>query len=211
MEMRGQKPPKKGEHLRWEILHPGWGKKYRGWKVGPNWGFESHHVGVSKPCLDKITQGAMKCRWCGPDYSLGFTGYLPLILENGQKSIVLYGKDFEDIVSEIPFNAEIQILKGNCKTAPVIISQKEWCGHGCPWIGRLKVQHDIRPKLLELWKIQELKDYFGMEPAVIPIPRCDSGEKSEGDKPHPMLGKLAERFRQVEPSKNGTGKPHPKN
>ena len=152
MEMEGQKPPAKGGHLRWGILKPGWGKKYKGWKAGPNWGFKTHHAPRSKPCVAKITAGALSCRWCSPEYPDGFTGYLPIINDEGQKLVLLYGRDFEDIISDIPFGAEIQISKGGYQSAPVIVVQKEWCGHPCPWLGRLKCQHDIRPFLLQLWK-----------------------------------------------------------
>ena len=210
MEMEGQKPPAKGGHLRWGILKPGWGKKYKGWKAGPNWGFKTHHAPRSKPCVAKITAGALPCRWCSPEYPDGFTGYLPIINDEGQKLVLLYGRDFEDIISDIPFGAEIQISKGGYQSAPVIVVQKEWCGHPCPWLGRLKCQHDIRPFLLQLWKNDELKKYFGMEPAKIPVPQCHAGVTPESAPVKTLSAMLKDRMKQVEPSGNGNGKHHPK-
>ena len=206
----GQKPAKKDEHLRWTVMKLGWGKKIRGWKAGPNLGIICHFVPTSKPCVKVMTAGGLECRFCDTEFAKGFTGYLPFIDEVGQKTIGLYGADFEEIISEIPYGAEITVRKGDYKAAPIIYTQKEWCGHPCPWLGRLKVQHDIRPFLMQLWKNQELKEYYGMLPEKIPVPVTPKPADKKVIPDHPFAGKLAERFRQVEPSTNGKHSNPPK-
>lgn len=203
MKLEGQKPPRTQEYLRWTILKLGFNKKTRGWKAGPNLGFVTHCTPFSKPCKSEITNGNLPCKWCDPQFPTSFTGYCPFIDESGDKIVGLYGRDSEDVISEIPFGAEIQIRKGASKNAPYKYVTREWCGHPCPWLGKLKVQHDIGPFLLQLWKDDELKQYFGMAPECVPVPAKVKKPERERLPDKPLATLLAQRAKLVSPSTNG--------
>jgi hypothetical protein len=203
MKLEGQKPPRAQEYLRWTILRLGFNKRIRGWKAGPNLGFATHCTPFSKPCKDKLTNGGLSCKWCGPEFPLSFTGYCPLIDESGEKLVGLYGRDSEDLISEIQFGAEIEVRKGPSKNSPYKYSHRGWCGHPCPWLGRLKVQHDIGPFLLQLWKDDELKAYFGMTPQGVPVPPTKKPEEREKLPAKTLAQMFSHRTKQVAPLSNG--------
>lgn len=171
--LKGQKPNRQAEYLRWTRLNPAFKTKYRGWKAGPNLGFKTHYVNGSRACRHAITDGKIPCNRCLDKMAVDFTGYLPWFSEDGQKMVCVYGADFEDSISEIPFGAAIEIRKGDHRNSPVVVRQNNWAPYPCPWIKRLRIQADIGPWCLQLWKDDELKAYFGMEESKIPIPQND--------------------------------------
>ena len=121
--LKGQKPNRQAEYLRWTRLNPAFKTKYRGWKAGPNLGFKTHYVNGSRACRHAITDGKIPCNRCLDKMAVDFTGYLPWFSEDGQKMVCVYGADFEDSISEIPFGAAIEIRKGDHRNSPVVVRQ----------------------------------------------------------------------------------------
>jgi hypothetical protein len=198
-----QRPDSKAEHLRWRTLRLELGRSVRGWKCGPSVGVKCHFAPYSKPCKKVMTAGVLTCQYCEARMVQGFTGYLPMIDECGQKVVAIYGKDFSESVAMIVYGSPIRVTKGKFKSAPVVIREDQWTTIPCPWLKALRVEHDIRPWLLQLWKDADLTAFYGTAPEPIPVPVSDRPLSPTKKDRHPMLGKLGERFRSVEPSGNG--------
>jgi len=208
-------PPSKA-HMEWK-LHA-WQKqrKFRGWKVGPNWGFITHWSPFTKPCREHISEGKLTCVCSISEYANDWTGYVPVIDERGERLVFTYGRDSEERVSAIPFGAEVCVSKENYKAAPIRIVQDNEIFLPCPWISAMKHQEDIRPFLLRLWKDEELKKLFGDQPELIPLPESYTVTET-GNKPTKLtlqkLGEIYERRGKAcpievvtPPSKNGVHK-----
>lgn len=166
-------PPAKGnEALRFRHLKPDLGKSYKGWVAGPYFGMRSHHIGTSKPCVRAITKDNLPCVCEVQKLKVGWTGYLPYWDEHGRKMVVTFGVDSEGTVARFTFGQPIKITKGSFKAAPVLVFADQWNTGPCPFIRGLRAQLDINKWLLNLWGIEELKEYFKHEPSSpIPIPR----------------------------------------
>jgi hypothetical protein len=210
-----QEPDFKADHLRWTTLKLFPGKKIRGWKGGPPNGFKTHHVGTSKPCKDKISKGSLECNYCAGKLRLGFTGYMPFISEDGDRLVVVYGRDFHTRAKEIPFGSPILVKKANSKNGVVSVTISDWSVQPCPWLVNKKKQHDIRPWLLQLWGEEDLKKYFGMEPEDIVIVQNDDDMSPQLRNRLADIPSLSQTFKEVcektdlnvpVPSKNGTHK-----
>lgn len=202
----GQKPEKKLDHLRWTTLKLAPGKFIRGWKAGRAYGIRTHFCPYSKPCKTKLTGGQLACQYCTAELRLGFTGYMPILSEEGTKNVIVYGSDIEEQVSSIPYGAPIQVRKGYSKNSPVTVAAKEWTVGKCPWLSGRKCEHDIRPWLLQLWQEPDLVAHFGLIPEQIPIMKNDddvSPQLREQFLKGPTISELSKNRIPAKPASNG--------
>jgi hypothetical protein len=169
-----QEPNKKADHLQFTKLALDPGKSVIGWKSGPHVGLHTHHLGYTKPCVNDITLGKLPCKGCTAQIGKGWCGWMPFFDDVGERWVVMFGKSALENVKRLPFGCPIRVTKGRAKNKPYRIVAEQWTTVSCPFIGRLRFQHDIQPWLLQLWKMPELTAHFGMEPQEIEITASES-------------------------------------
>lgn len=193
-----QAPTPKGSHLVWEFIKLQPGQTVKGWINGPLVGLACHWDNGTKPCRDKLTGSTLHCRYCKAEMKTGWVGYLPFYDELGRKCVVAIGREMERSVNALSLGQAVKIGKGKWKTAKVTVQVNEWCVSPCPYFGRLRAPHDIRPWLLVLWKDAELTSHVGEQIGVSPpkmpeAPTCTTIPESEPVNPEVLRAKLAKR------------------
>lgn len=177
-----QKPNKKAEHLRWGHLKLAPGQREYGWVCGPVFGCSTHWDSGTKPCRARLTSNGLTCRYCIAQMETGYSVWVPLFNQVGQKVVAMVGADLEEAVSAIPFGSPVKVSKGKYRAAPIVIQVNEWTAVTCPHLGRLRCQHDIRPWLLQLWGDKELQSYYGSDPQAIPLPAVTDNTVTSSDR-----------------------------
>lgn len=166
--MSSSPPPSRGDkpHYCFEKLRKG--SKVKGWLCGPYFGCRTHYLGASKPCRSAMTNGQLSCICSVKPMKEEWTGYVPFFDVMGRQCVVAFGRDMERSVSSITYGAPILILKAGWDKAPTVIRSEEWSETPCPYLGALKIPHDIRRWLLILWKDPELEAALGADLGPIP-------------------------------------------
>lgn len=159
-------PSRDGNLLKFRRLKLSAGEVAKGWKAGPAVGVDCHYFGRTKPCIRKITNGALPCPCEIQTVKVGWVGYMPYFSEHGVRMVALFGRESHESVDRIPFGGAVKISKGKYDSAPVMIVLDTWTTAPCPWVKPLKAELEIRPWLLNLWGIQELKEYFKNDPLL---------------------------------------------
>jgi hypothetical protein len=121
-----------------------------------------HLLKRTKPCVEYMTSGEVKCRWCEADIGTLVMGYQPLYTQlNGKSVYELLHDDDRDNVDAIPLHNRVlvgrQLPKGSTIYVMNLLDQNP------PWITsdpeRLKPA-EILVSLLKMWKIPELSHWW---------------------------------------------------
>jgi len=158
--------PQRGAKLpHWEYLVLDRGAKIRGWLAGPLVGVEVHHVGVSKPCLQLLTEGALPCPWHADGIRLQWLGYVPVYSEFGSQVVVGVKADSKEAVDALPLHTTVRITRAKAYHSPILITPDPWTETRPTRPDRLPPA-DIRPWLLRLWKCPELTAFYEAQAAA---------------------------------------------
>lgn len=194
---RGRRPDpqkRKTVHQHSEYLAVDNKTKAGGWKAGEVYGLYCHHVGHTKPCVDDVTQGGLKCSLCEAGFDQVFRAYMPLWDREYQLRHVLVGEDFFEAADRIPFRHPLTLSRAASKRAPLRVSDEPMMVRllpdGPPWdkpVNMLAV-------CLTLWKDDALSRWCMLDKTPTVSDTAVSPTKSDGKPFSPMTAAAARRF-----------------
>lgn len=154
------------ESLNWRVERLAPEENLQGFVAGPPVRVYTHFLGGrTQPCRLWLTRGKMSCACEQGKMAVRVTGYLPLILPNGERVVMVVSdkvaKKFATLANATP----IQISRPRALNAPFKIRQLDY--DALSGTMRVKVSsagpHDIFTFLLHLWQNRELTVFFAME------------------------------------------------
>lgn len=146
----------------WQVEMVPSGDGFAAWKTGDCFWCETHHLGVSSPCRQAMTDGALGCPRDHGRYPLRWLGYLPLIRETGQAvCVVVQGYSAEQI-DALKIGDEVIVKRDRGRNKPVMVSAQP---HRRPFKGiesRLVESFYFDAWLLKMWGDAVLASHFGV-------------------------------------------------
>jgi hypothetical protein len=134
------------------------------WLAGPIKWVLCHHKGVSKPCRDELTKGAIKCHLCMTHPNVSWVGYVPLYDESGKTLFTQVKDSAYDIVSRIqPFDA-VRVMRGGDQFDSISVTPSKWSARYQPNSDARREPAQMDSFLLRLWVDEELIKFFTQVP-----------------------------------------------
>lgn len=153
----------------WEYLKVEAGQTLHGWLAGQPFGCDVHHVGQSKVCRRGMSDGALPCRYCGPEHPVLWRGYTPLFDADYRRRFVLIGADILPLVREIEPGAMVEIQRMKGQKQRILIRPKAWRVTPLPPEQARQCPVDILPALFRVWGDAELAAWHAATaPASVP-------------------------------------------
>lgn len=159
------KPERAFEGPNWKCASVPVGATWRVITRGPLVSVPGHFCGADKPCVSRLTEGALSCPFCG-EKSLRWIGYLPVFLSDEEPFLVIKPSESQiEKASTWPFCSRLIVSRPLERTRPCRYQLYENEYEQPGWLRRVRLTGsiDIRPYLLHLWQVQELTEYFGQK------------------------------------------------
>lgn len=231
---KGQRPDprkRKSVHAHSTYLEVKNGTKVGGWKAGELYGCYAHHVGHTKPCVDSITEGALKCTLCEAGFPQVFRAYLPLWDREYQLRHVLIGEEFFEATDRIAFRHPLTLSRVASMRSPLKCSDEPMMVRALPDGSPWDKEVEMLSVCLTIWKDETLARWVNLDKSIKASDNPLSLKKSDGKPFSPEYQAAARRAEQLakasepplladpvnrlithvaETTHNGNGKPKPK-
>jgi hypothetical protein len=123
---------------------------------------KTHYIGRSKPCLDKVTRGALQCPYCGP-IELRDTLYVPLWNLDLERIVVVAGTRELDKIRRIRAYSRVWVVRGDQPQSAVkILPETNLVTELGVIPGRTELL-DFTFWLPVMWKVDELKTWCKLQ------------------------------------------------
>lgn len=143
------------------------------WKAhvaGPVFGTESHFDDATKPCVHYLTKGHLRCKYCDRNVTREWRGWLGVYrhLDNKPVGVVL-GEGMYEIADSLYYGECVVIGKGLLKFDGAWVRREEGKAYHSSLAARM-CSYDIRPNLIHLWQIPELREWYMCQPESKRLP-----------------------------------------
>lgn len=185
--------PSRQQYHAWSMPRP---SKLRGWITALPYGLHTHHLGATKPCTDRFTNGQVMCGGCISGRTTEYRAYLPLLTQTNNRKVVIINEDQWCVVREWDVWTEVELVRSKDYHGSVIVRQiPDGQRTTRPaWMETMPPE-DISGFLLNLWQIPDLTRWVAAQtptpvvdaatPPVPPVPPV--AKKSKPPKPHPEI------------------------
>lgn len=203
---RSKRPTPLPGHLRWKYIPIRPEESIQCWLIGPLVGTECHHVGPSKPCRRRMSDGALECPLCDEHKPVRWYGYVPILTRDREQRVVIVSSSVEPVIAALGHAAPVSIArpKGSRQALRVRQILPEELGTIAHENVRRRKPEDITPWLLHLWRDRVFAAWCGRqlvptakellaaegEPAPPPCPP----PAAEAESVRGLIQSLAQRF-----------------
>jgi hypothetical protein len=214
-----QKTPGEGgrrKSVHWVYIPTESGKSWNAWIAGPCIWLECHTKGRTKPCLECVTGGELKCDKCNPTNVPEITGFQPLYRgSDGRPCFVIVHEYLHTQISGLTFR-EAVVLGRDAGQGSGVWIQRPLAKRPLytSTIAERMVPADITCSLLTVWKMPALDLWFASQhgssaPTPVPIdsPRANKAKQTRlrGDgKPFSPMLQAAANNADCDPAPNET-------
>lgn len=165
------------------------------WLAGPVYWAQAHeHTKAApgtKPCLDWMTDGALRCPRCRPHTVPTWIGWVPLYREEDHKPIlVLIHESAMDLVAGLSY--PVRVLVGRCDdTSSVFVKRAESQIAFKTENDQRKCPVDLTANLLTMWALPQLDEWLMLQRHEA---RSEAPVKSDGEPFGPMTAAAAQKY-----------------
>lgn len=167
---------------------------WSGWLAGdPYWALAHEHTELTpgtKPCMDWMTDGAVRCKRCRPNARTTWIGWVPIYRESdGEACLVIVHESAMDLLHGLKYPQ--CVLVGRTEDiSSVFVKKSERPVAFLTQQEQRKKARDITGDLVSMWQMPELEQWL-FEQRSKPAP-VETREVEE--KPGAMTGKAAELY-----------------
>jgi hypothetical protein len=141
---------------------PNGGKPWTGWLASDPWWCRAHdRPRPTKPCLTWLTRKQLSCPRCSVASQPVLVGYLFLWRESDlMPCCVVAQESVWDLVEGLRFRDYVEVSRQVETGSPLAVRK---CLRQKPWKSKHRLRQraiDIQPQLLQMWKINELTEWY---------------------------------------------------
>lgn len=167
--MLHQSPPRKGDDAplpHFIHIKTARNETWEAHVAGPCQWYECHCSGRSKPCLVKVTNGALSCPLCNPLKPTEQIGYLPVYRKiDGKPGFVVLHEPQREVVDALPLHRLIVIGRESDQSDGIYVRPTLQPGAKLVTSLAWKMRPvDLTESLLRVWKISELVAWHRQQP-----------------------------------------------
>lgn len=170
--------------------------KLKGWTCARPYGLFTHHLGATKPCCQRLTDGQIVCRGCRAGFDSVYKAYLPVFSPTLLHKVLILNRDEYDKVSEWDVFTEVSAWRGKEYHDPVRVQliPEGQLSQTPSWMDGAS-EFDISDILIKVWNIPELTNWWDEQKQKQPTisegdgctPSTPKGRKASRSKPHPDI------------------------
>lgn len=186
-----------GAPTHWQNEKVPGGTSFPAWITGKCFWCKAHHFGVSTPCREHLTDGALQCTWDHGRKPPVWLGWLPLVRESGQPVCAVVQGYSEPEIVKLTLGREVIVKrdKGKGKPIEVLPTASNRIFRDLPKY--LASDAAFERWLLRLWSDAKLAEFFGV--SGIPDKRGHCPSDNAVSLPHEQPAPLPRTVRADDP------------
>lgn len=140
------------------------GKEEAAHLAGEMYGCETHRTDTSKPCVQAITEGKLRCPYCADGLESVWRGYVPLWDRDWALRYALIGKTIYDSVAVIEVGAQVVVSRAKNPISPLIVREQNHTLRSLPKRSPWSEPIEMIEVCLTLWQHEALANWFAKHP-----------------------------------------------